>query len=393
MSIPIEKKSNIRICLLTRSHNPNDPRIHSRFALSLVHAGNEVVIICRIPNDQPRSVRIINNVKYVCVPRSRYPKWDVIQTLKLLIEAWRVKASIYICFEIRTLLVAIILKLVKRVKVIYDCHEYKAEYYGVLFPTLIRGTASILIHRIEKTLSKLSDCIWCVNDHISLGFKNKGKNPIVLQNFPRKELFTNIEQVPDIISSKYKNRKVLIYVGGISEDRGITACLYVMSHLKKLVPQAFFLCIGRIDPSYKKKIDSIVKEESLKNNVEFTGRIEHDHVPGYLRLGDLGVFLVLPANRHFDWGEPIKYFEYTAAGLPVVMSDLPAKRALIMKHGNGILVNPLNEGDTAKKIANLLNDTSLRKKMAVRGLTAFAAELNWNEIEHKMLNSIRHLSR
>ena len=145
--------------------------------------------------------------------------------------------------------------------------------------------------------------------------------------------------------------------------------------------------------SYKNKLDPIIKEQSLQNYVEINGHIRHDKIPSYLQLGDLGVFLLLPINKRYDWGEPIKYFEYTAAGLPVVMSDLPAKRALIVKHGNGILVNPLNQEDTAKKIAELLKNDALRKKMAARGLTAFATELNWNEIEHKMLNSIRPLSR
>ena len=293
MSIPTKKKCNIQICLLTRSHYPSDPRIHSRFALSLARAGYEVVVICRIPNNQPRSVRIINNVKYVCVPRPSYAKLDFIKTLKLFNEAWRVKANIFICFEIRTLLMGLILKAAKRVKVIYDCHEYKAESYSGLLPIPLRETTTLLIYQAEKMLSKLCDCIWCVNSHISLRLRNRGKKPIVLPNYPSKELFANIQELPENISSKYKNRKVLIYAGGITEARGITACLYVLSRLKKMVPQVFFLCVGRVEPNYKKKIDLIIKEQSLINYVEFIGKIEHDQVPSYLRLGDLGIFLVL----------------------------------------------------------------------------------------------------
>ena len=170
------KTCNIQICLLTRSHYPNDSRIHSRFALSLVRAGYEVVVICRVPNDQHRSVRIINNVKYVCVPRPRYARWDFIQMLKLFVEGWRVKANIFICFEIRTLLMGLILKAVKRVKVIYDCHEYKPEVYGGLLPIPLRETTTHLICQAEKVLSKLCDCIWCVNSHISIRLQNRGKN-------------------------------------------------------------------------------------------------------------------------------------------------------------------------------------------------------------------------
>jgi glycosyltransferase involved in cell wall biosynthesis len=357
-----------------------------------VRAGYEVIVICRIPNGHPRSVRTINKVKYVCVPRPRYAKWDHIQTLKLFSEAWRVKATIFICFEIRTLLMGLILKAVKRIKVIYDCHEYKAEVYGGLLPIPLRETTTLLIYRAEKTFSKLCDCIWCVNNHISLRLRSRGMHPIVLPNFPRKELFANIQKLPENVSLKYKNRMVLIYVGGITEARGITSCLYVMARLKRMVPKAFLLCFGPFKSSYKNKLDKIIREQSLENYVEIIGHIRHDKIPSYLQLADLGIFLLQPVNRRYDWGEPIKYFEYSAAGLPVVISDFPSKRALIMKYGNGILVNPLDQEDIVNKIANLLKNHSLRKKMAARGRKAFATELNWNEIESKMLNSVRSLS-
>ena len=174
------------------------PRIHSRFALSLVRAGYEVIVICRIPNDQPRSVRIINNVKYVCVPRPRYAKWDIIQTLKLFIEAWRVKATIFICFEIRTLLMGLILKSVKRVKIIYDCHEYKAEVYGVLLPIPLRETTTFLIHRQRKRFQNYAIAYGVLTAIFPFVFKSGVKIRLCCQISPVKNYLQIYNHCPKI---------------------------------------------------------------------------------------------------------------------------------------------------------------------------------------------------
>ena len=74
------------------------------------------------------------------------------------------------------------------------------------------------------------------------------------------------------------------------------------------------------------------------------------------------------------------------------MSDLPAKRRLIETYGNGMLVNPKDYRDIALKISLLLDDDGLRKKMSMRGIRAFKNELNWQNVETKMIDSIRNLS-
>jgi glycosyltransferase involved in cell wall biosynthesis len=286
----------------------------------------------------------------------------------------------------------LILKIFRGVKVIYDCHEYRPETYSELFSEWMREYTITIVRSVERFLSKFCDSVWCVNEHLSQRFQYKDKFPVILPNYPTKDLFLNPPPLPAEVSSKYVKRKVLVYVGGITEKRGITACLYTMFFLKFFEPQAFFVFIGAVAPNYEKIIDYIITKLSLKNCVEFFGQTPHNLIPSYLALGELGIFLVQPTNRRYNWGEPIKYFEYTAAGLPVIMSDLPAKRRLIETYGNGLLVNPKDYRDTALKISRLLDDDGLRKEMTMKGIHAFKNELNWPNVEYKMIDSIRNLS-
>jgi glycosyltransferase involved in cell wall biosynthesis len=94
----------------------------------------------------------------------------------------------------------------------------------------------------------------------------------------------------------------------------------------------------------------------------------------------------------YQWGQPIKYFEYSAAGLPVAFSDLAAKRRLIERIGNGILVDPSNPSKTAHKIAALLRDGKKMDVMAEKGRQAFLNEFNWERVEPDMLATIDKLN-
>jgi len=136
----------------------------------------------------------------------------------------------------------------------------------------------------------------------------------------------------------------------------------------------------------------LVGDSGLEDVVEFLGRVEHHAIPGCLQLGDQRLILLQPVRERYKWGEPIKYFEYAAAGLPVVMSDLPAKRHLIIEEvGNGIVVDPQDHVGTAEAIAELLEDEPRRQAMAQRGREAFLSRLNWDAVAPRMLDSLKWL--
>jgi glycosyltransferase involved in cell wall biosynthesis len=344
-----------------------------------------------VPYGENRLFNTIEKVYYVGVPRSRYPKHDFIQTIKLFFEAWRVRTNIVICFELRTLIMGLILKFFKRVKLIYDCHEYRPERYSTFFPRFLSNIAINFLMKFEKLLANNSDFLWCVNMHLSDRLRPGRNHVIVLPNYPKNDFISNSEKLPVKILQRFNKKKIIIYAGGISESRGITACLFMISYLRHSIPNVYCIFLGTVSPIYKKKIDTIIKELSIENYVEFLGYIDYKDIPSYLLIGHIGIFIILPVKERYYWGEPIKYFEYSAAKLPVVMSDLPAKRALIDKYQNGILVNPYDYKETALRIAKLLKNDSLRKEMSDRGYYAFITKLNWNKIEAEMLNSIRNL--
>jgi len=252
--------------------------------------------------------------------------------------------------------------------------------------------AKRLFRILERLSVRLVDCVVTVNEHLGARFRPDCDHVVVLPNYPSLEMFEDIESPPAELRARYAGKKVLMYVGGMGEARGVTACLHVMAHLHTLVPEARMLFIGRLSGDYAQQVKGLVGESGLEDMVEFLGRVPFDKIPSYLQLGDLGLFLLQPVRERYKWGEPIKYFEYAAVGLPVVMSDLPSKRRLIVEEvGNGIVVDPQDYTGTAEAIAGLLGDEPRRQAMAQRGREAFLSRLNWRAVEGRLISAYEQL--
>jgi len=72
---------------------------------------------------------------------------------------------------------------------------------------------------------------------------------------------------------------------------------------------------------------------------------------------------------------PNKLFEYLAADLPVVVSDLPEMRRLVTERGVGWVTDPGDPADIARVLDEALG--SRKDKALHRRVRDAAAELNW----------------
>ena len=98
--------------------------------------------------------------------------------------------------------------------------------------------------------------------------------------------------------------------------------LALVAHLARHRPDCQLVLIGRIgegDP------DTDLAELAGLDNVHLLGPRPYGQLPDYLRGFDLAL-LPCPLNDYTRSMFPMKFFEYLAAGVPVVATDLPALR-------------------------------------------------------------------
>lgn len=112
-------------------------------------------------------------------------------------------------------------------------------------------------------------------------------------------------------------RPIVGYHGNIS---GYKTDLGLLEKLARAMPDVSFVLVGPVgwgDPH-----TDVTVLETLPN-VHFTGRIDYERLPDFLAYFDVGL-LPLHDNPSTRRSFPMKFFEFMAAGKPIVATDLPA---------------------------------------------------------------------
>jgi glycosyltransferase involved in cell wall biosynthesis len=112
-------------------------------------------------------------------------------------------------------------------------------------------------------------------------------------------------------------RPILGYQGNIS---GYKTNLEWLAAAARAMPQASVVLVGPVgwgDPQ------TDVRPLQALPNVHFVGRVDYERLPDFVAAFDVGL-LPLRDNESTRRSFPMKFYEYMAAGKPIVAADLPA---------------------------------------------------------------------
>jgi glycosyltransferase involved in cell wall biosynthesis len=164
--------------------------------------------------------------------------------------------------------------------------------------------------------------------------------------------------------------KVLSLIGLMDSPYFLEAVL----NAQESIPDLKCILVGESDSIRR----ALSKMEAPHDTFVDVGSIPYTEVPSYLAASDVGVYPV-PGTSYDDGRSPIKIFEYTAAGCPVVAP--PIKEVKRLDFANLILASPTAE-DFASAIVEAFH-TSVTTEPAIE-------QYSWRRIASR-LN--RHLTR
>jgi glycosyltransferase involved in cell wall biosynthesis len=111
--------------------------------------------------------------------------------------------------------------------------------------------------------------------------------------------------------------------------------------------------------------------------------VPHAHVPGLLAQAHIG--LALYAEDAPDYISPLTLFEYLAAGLATIASDLPGVREAVTAE-SAVLVPQGDAWALADAVATLAADGALRRKLGDAGRALVATRHTWGHRAHTILD-------
>jgi glycosyltransferase involved in cell wall biosynthesis len=281
---------------------------------------------------------------------------------KMYRESKRQNADIYQFHHPDLIPAGLLLKLSGK-KVIYDTREFYPDKILSMrwIPTKLRPTISTAFALYERITSAVWDHVIVADRYSARAFT--GRPISVVPNYP---LLTSVERV----ANKQHNKRKLIYVGGLSEERGLGVMLTVAELLRDHNVEVELMGTCPF-PEDEKRIRAVP-------NVRYLGNQSLRAVYQRLAEADLGLLLLQPVPAYAYAGEnTLKLFEYMWCELPLVSSDFPNLRQIIEAAQCGICIDPCNAALAAAAILNLLDQPELRRQMGSNGRNAVLRAYNW----------------
>ena len=157
---------------------------------------------------------------------------------------------------------------------------------------------------------------------------------------------------------RLEGKRVLAFIGRLVPHKGVDVILDAL----RLLPEDVVLVVIGAGP----RLPSLVghaRRLRIADRVRFCPRVSDDELPRYLALADVFVF---PSQNRLE-GFGLVVAEAMAAGLPVVIADMPGVREVIEPGKEGLLVEPLIASDLAAKVRTILDDPTLAHHMGAAG--------------------------
>ena len=264
-------------------------------------------------------------------------------------------------------------------KLVYDSHEINVENYT----SNGRTSTANFMKRVERYLVRRVNLMVCVSNAAAEYFASEYhiKKPMVVTNCAlKKETLTDI-------SEKHDGFEIInhgqFYPGRGYEEMIEAAELLSQNKDIKICVRGF----GRLEDSMR----NTVKKKKLSNfvfyppvNVEqLIPEASHSHV---------GIAITKPICLNFKLSVSNKLFEYAAAGLPVIMSDIPEHRYLNEKYNFGLILPDNSPQSLAEAVLKLHSDRELYERLAVNA-KRMSQEINWENEFEKLISKEREMLR
>ncbi len=389
----------MKVCVLAFAHTVNDGRV-LRQAIALRDGGHDVCIVGRGATRRLLRRSVINEIPVMEI----FAK-PMRLTWRLLIDPFaficmcfvalfqRGKVNLYYCHEYQSLMIGWLAARTRKAKVVYDCHEYQPEscagIVGSFCPRMQELTRRWFL-RYENFWMRRTDAFVTVNDDLADRLRDNCPRGVVIPNYPTKAEFDNIT-APQAWIERLTNKTVLIFVGYLSPTRGVTMCIRLLAELRSKRPDLCLLLVGAVNSVYRREIETLTTTLRVRDSVYLTGAVPHHELIRFLPLGHIAFNLIQPDPPKNRWAEPTKCFQYAAAGLPVISSNLEASRRVIEQMENGLLVEPDDLAGAVKAAESLLSDTTLRERLGERGRSVFLTSMNAEKVSTRLQELVMQL--
>jgi glycosyltransferase involved in cell wall biosynthesis len=129
---------------------------------------------------------------------------------------------------------------------------------------------------------------------------------------------------------------------------------------------------------------SWVQAENLKKEVLFPGWATREQIKNYLSIFNVGVFITTDENKKRYPGSPLKFFEYLAAGLPVIVTGDSYLSPMVDGDKMGFILSDATPETIAACIAKAYIEREEMSRIGCRNRRLAETKYSWLEMSKKV---------
>lgn len=226
---------------------------------------------------------------------------------------------------------------------VFDSRELYTHLPATVGRPWVRAAWSLLQHRYIRQ----ADCVYTVSERIAQHLKKHFHihSVHVMHNVPGPQTApaTTVSLHADL--NLPPETRIILHQGNLQKHRGIP----MMVESMRWVDGAVLIFMGT--GPYRSRVKSLVNRLDLDSKIRFMDPVPPDQLLPVTASADIGLTFLEDCCLNHRYALPNKLFEYLAAGVPVIASDLPEIAQIIKRFHVGCVVAP---GD-AKALGNALH--------------------------------------
>ncbi|MBE9008689.1 glycosyltransferase family 1 protein [Pseudanabaenaceae cyanobacterium LEGE 13415] len=185
--------------------------------------------------------------------------------------------------------------------------------------------------------------------------------------------------------------EVVLYVGRFDPRKGIETLVRSFELIKRNAADSSnlrLMVVGgsasdKSDGQERQRIEQLVNELGIAENVIFAGRVGHDRLPLYYTAAD-----VCAIPSHYEpFG--LVAIEAMACGTPVVASDVGGLKFTVVPGETGLLVPPQDTAAFAMAIGRILDDELWARKLRKRASERVQQNFSWTGVSAQLSDLYR----
>jgi glycosyltransferase involved in cell wall biosynthesis len=269
--------------------------------------------------------------------------------------------------DYNTMWIGIAAKLLRRSRLVYDAHELWPDRYG-------RPEWRPWLLACEWLFLRVADATMTVNRGCAdlIATRYRVPPPTVVRNIPDHVM----HGAPRPAAAPREDR-LAVYVGAVAPGRGIEQAIEALTAAREFRLRL----VGSAD-GFEDHFARLAETARIGERVEFRGLVPSSAVVDEIADADIGLALIQPVCLSYELSLPNKLFEYAAAGLPIVASDLPVLGPLVREEGIGEAVPP-SDIDSIVRAMRRLSDPAGNREVRER-VRSFCERVTWDGERHAL---------